>query len=73
MDAVIRLETECKWVNRAEKGNNWDEYCEGGYVLNGDGLRVRLCPRCHGRGSVPTITGWELLDFVKFWADKEGS
>jgi hypothetical protein len=70
VEAVIVLETECQWTNRAEKGHDWDEYCENGYVMN-ENTRIGLCPRCHGRGSVPTMTGRELLDFVRFWADKE--
>ena len=63
----IRLETECKWGTASN-------FCEDGFEviwIAGARKKIGLCPQCHGRGSVPTTAGAELLEFVKFWADKE--
>lgn len=69
----VEFEDECRWTNWREgsgKPGDWDEFCEDGYVTDGD-IRLRPCPQCHGRGKVPNAAGYELIEFVKFWIDRE--
>lgn len=63
MHLSLELEVECCF----EDPHN-GAYCFGG-ALGGPYYRDLYpsapCPRCHGRGKVPTAAGYELMDFIR--------
>ena len=65
MKVDLELEEHCVF-NDSHTG----EYCDAGTLRNYRGRGFGgggLCPRCHGRGKVPTIAGFEIIEFVRHW------
>ena len=77
MKFVLELEEDCTYVQQEDVAAGVRHLeCVGGalwdYSGSCTGVRIGVCPRCHGRGDVLTAQGRELLEVLRFWMGREG-